>query len=85
MDKKTLHIIYREIACEAIKQGLNDFLSGIDDEKELRNWIEESTLFDYLDLDRQWFIDKIIQMKNDGVKTIYGGEYGSSKTKTKEA
>lgn len=70
MDKKTEHEKYREIACEAIKQGIEDYLTGRDSEDELRSWIDESSLFDYLGLNREWFINKAIELRSKNVKSI---------------
>lgn len=75
---------YRVIACLAIIQGINDFLQGRDNVKELRNWIEESDLFDLLNLDREWFYAKALELKRRGIRKIRRGLYGIDENRLRQ-
>ena len=77
MKQTLIHEKYRYLAAAAIEQGINDFLSGIDDEEKFDRWTSESVIFDYLGLDRVWIVSKVKDLKRCGVKHIEGvKEYG---------
>ena len=76
---------YRIIACMAIIQGINDFLQGRDDVRQLRHWIEQSDLFDLLNLDREWFYAKALELKRRGVRKIRRGLYGFDENRLRQS
>lgn len=77
MKQTLIHEKYRYLAAAAIEQGINDFLSGRDDEEKFDRWTSQSVIFDYLGLDRVWIVSKVKDLKRCGVKHIEGvREYG---------
>lgn len=72
MGYNNIHERYRELACAAIEQGINDYLCGRDEEWQLEEWVGESVMFDYLDLDRVWILERVKYLKRCGVKSIGG-------------
>ena len=77
MEDDVIHERYRELACASIEQGINDYLDGTDTIWEFEKWVNESVMFDYLDLDRVWILERVKYLKRCGVRKIGGTrEYG---------
>lgn len=60
---------YKELACEAVRKGVNDYLY----DKEMSDyafytWIQNCMWFDYLDIDRDYFYVKALRLKENKVK-----------------
>lgn len=64
---------YRELAASAILQGINDYLNHDEEtEKELKKWMSESSLFDYLGINRDYVYRQVLKLKKEGVKNLKG-------------
>lgn len=65
---------YRELAAAAILQGINDYLDHNSKETEegLKRWIDESSLFDYLGLSRDYVYKQVLKLKKEGVCNLKG-------------
>lgn len=72
MGYDTIHERYRELACASLEQGINDYLDGTDSEQVFEEWTGESVMFDYLNLDRIWIVERVKYLKRCGVKHIGG-------------
>ena len=77
MEDEVIYRRYRELACSIIAQGVNDWLrSKGKTEYSLYHWIENCPWFDYLNLDREYFYVKVLNLKEKGVKSIKFYNYG---------
>lgn len=65
---------YRELAAAAILQGINDFLDyeSEETEEELKRWMYESSLFDYLGLNREYIFKQVCKLKKEKKKNLKG-------------
>ena len=77
MEDKIIHERYRELACEVIRFAINEWLANEDrTEYALYKWIQECEWFDFLGLDREYFFCKVRKLREKGIKSIGGGNYG---------
>lgn len=71
MADKVIHERYRELACAAIQAGVNEWLGSRDaNEYALYKWLQECDWFDYLNLDREYFYVKILELRDKGKEKI---------------
>lgn len=65
---------YRELAAAAILQGINDYLNyeSEETEEELKQWMDESNLFDYLGINRDYVYRQVLKLKKQGVHNLKG-------------
>ena len=68
---------YKELACAIIAQGINDWLKKPDaTEYSLYKFINNCTMFNYLDLDREYVFTQVLKLKEKGWKSIRFYNYG---------
>lgn len=78
MEERIIHERYRELACSAIAQGINDWLHYKGSEYSLYKWLNECVFFDYLGLDREYFYAKILKLREKGCKNLRFYNYGKN-------
>ena len=77
MNEELIHERYRELACAAIAQGVNDWLRvETSTEYGLYKWIQETDYFDYLGIDRDYFYVKVLKLREKKVRSINLSRYG---------
>lgn len=74
MTDEVILLRYRELAAAAILQGINDFLDNRskETEEELKRWMEESSLFDYLGLSRDYIFNQVCNLKRQKKRNLKG-------------
>lgn len=71
LEDELIHEKYRELACSIILQTAEDFLNdGFVDEFHFYKWLNDCSYFDYLDLDREYFYVKVLNLKKKGIKKL---------------
>lgn len=79
MEDNLIYERYRELIIASLRQGLEDFLKSKAEYKHKRKktqismyteWVMNCRWFDYLELNRELFLNKSLKMKYDGIKTI---------------
>lgn len=80
MKEDLIHARYKELAASAIIYGINEYLQGDYTVDYLKEWLEECTLLDYLNVDRDALFERVQYMKRRGIKYVKGiRDYGKNK------
>lgn len=81
MEDKVIHDNYKELACAIIEQAVTDWLGSKDSgEYAFYKWMKSCDLFDYLNLDREWFFKRVVDMKRRKVRKLRVSRYGKAET-----
>ena len=80
MKEDIIHERYRELACASIQQGINDWLRSNKSPYVLYKWLNECDWFDFLNLDREYFYVKVLELKEKGITSVnMGSRYGKKR------
>ena len=72
MKEDIIYVRYKELAASAIIYGINEYLQGDYSAEYLKNWLEECTLLDYLNVNREALFERVWYMKRKGIKYVKG-------------
>lgn len=71
MTDSVIHEKYRELACASIAQAVKDFLKDKKSDNFLfYTWCNNCSYFDYLNIDRERFYCKVLNLKEKGIKKV---------------